>query len=641
MKRTSPRIIITAVPALGLCIFLAFGTLFAPGATASRAMTSSPRPIAESSTPLTATPQTKGTQVSGSNTGRSDLPTKDAKSKQSPSKGSAPRGVSNPPVNDNCANAISINSCPFSDVRNTTDATDENGEPGSTCTSQGNSVWYTYTSAAPGGAAVSVGTCSSDFDTAIMVWRVTAGACDFATFAPVACNDDFCGDGLQSTVNFLAAPGQTYKIQVGGFDGETGNLTVNVSCTPINCPATVINGTLGSNDPNFPGPRSSGNQIGRLNRNGISSSCAAPKTCNLFTATGSRAFDAYTLTNNTGATACVFVQLNVTAATGNYQSNAYLGSYDPNNICTNYLADPGLSSGGAPQMLTSYSFNVPSGASVVLVVHTTNPGEIGGTYTLTVVGDLCQSCSLTCPANVTQSNDANQCGAVVSYPAPTTTGSCGTITCSPASASFFPVGTTTVTCMAAGGQSCSFTVTVSDTQPPSITCPANVTTVTDQNACVAAACQTVNFTTTASDNCPGVVVVCNPPSGGCFPTGTTTVTCTATDASNNTATCSFTVTTFDTALEDESNPATILLWNSITGQYRFCCSGITFTGVGKATRLGCVYTLDGNAADRRVFGRVDKAVHAGSGSLQSPAGTLRCTITDRNTLNDPLIPACQ
>ena len=119
------------------------------------------------------------------------------------------------------------------------------------------------------------------------------------------------------------------------------------------------------------------------------------------------------------------------------------------------------------------------------------------------------------------------------------------------------------------------------------------------------------------------------------------MTCTATDTSGNTATCSFTVTVFDTALQDDSDPSIILLWNSISGQYRFCCKGITFTGVGKAIRQGCVYTLEHNPLDRRVLGRVDKAVHAGSGSIQAPAGTLRCTITDRNTLNDTLTPPCQ
>ncbi len=46
----------------------------------------------------------------------------------------------------------------------------------------------------------------------------------------------------------------------------------------------------------------------------------------------------------------------------------------------------------------------------------------------------------------------------------------------------------------------------------------------------------------ASDNCPGVSVVCNPPSGSFFPIGTTTVTCTASDASGNVSSCVFDVT---------------------------------------------------------------------------------------------------
>jgi hypothetical protein len=256
---------------------------------------------------------------------------------------------------------------------------------------------------------------------------------------------------------------------------------------------------------------------------------------------------------------------------------------------------------------------------------------------------LASLCSITCAANVTQPNDPNQCGAVVSYPAPTTMGgSCGTVDCSPPSSSFFPVGVTTVTCTTTAGPACTFTVTVQDTQPPSITCPPNQTAVTDQNACPAPACQTVNFPPpTASDNCPGVIVVCNPPSGSCFPTGTTTVTCTATDASGNTSTCSFTVTTFDTALQDDSNPNTILLWNSLTGQYRFCCNGITFTGVGTSIIKGCVFTLQHNPADRRVLGLVDKSVHRGTASIQAPPGTIRCTITDRNTLNDTNVTSCQ
>jgi len=80
-------------------------------------------------------------------------------------------------------------------------------------------------------------------------------------------------------------------------------------------------------------------------------------------------------------------------------------------------------------------------------------------------------CTLTCPADITQGNDPGQCGAVVTYSPPSTSGFCGTVTCTPASGSFFPVGTTSVTCTSTTEASCSFNVTVNDTEPPNITSP--------------------------------------------------------------------------------------------------------------------------------------------------------------------------
>jgi hypothetical protein len=89
---------------------------------------------------------------------------------------------------------------------------------------------------------------------------------------------------------------------------------------------------------------------------------------------------------------------------------------------------------------------------------------------------------------------------------------------------------------AGGGGEC-VTCTVPDTQLPTITCPVNISRNTRGNKCVI-----VTYAPTFSDNCPGTTVTCSPASGFCFPVGTTTVTCTATDASGNTATCPFTVT---------------------------------------------------------------------------------------------------
>jgi hypothetical protein len=294
------------------------------------------------------------------------------------------------PANDNCANAIAVSSCAFTDSKNTAGAGDEASEPVSTCTDQFNSVWYTYTTGA-NAAQVNVDTCGSNFDTAVMVYKVNGAACEFANFAPIACNDDFggCGDGFQSSTSFLADPNSTYKIQIGGFDGETGNLTVNVTCSEFTCAPTVINGTLGTGDPNFTGTQTHGTTVGRLNRNGIGSSCAAPKTCLIFDTTPGRAFDTYAIPNDSGEDQCVTVNLSAPAnTTCNVQSNAYLTSFDGNNICTNYLGDPGLST-GVPPTPTSFSVVVPAGQTLVVVVMTTNPGEIGCPYTVTVLGNLC------------------------------------------------------------------------------------------------------------------------------------------------------------------------------------------------------------------------------------------------------------
>jgi len=152
---------------------------------------------------------------------------------------------------------------------------------------------------------------------------------------------------------------------------------------------------------------------------------------------------------------------------------------------------------------------------------------------------------ITCPPNIVQPNDPGQCGAVVNYPPPTSDGDCGTVTCTPASGAFFPVGTTTVTCTSQAGEGCSFTVTVNDTQPPTISCPANITVSNDPGQCGAV----VNFAPTVNDNCPGATATCSPPSGMFFPVGTTTVTCKATDAAGNmSANCTFDVTVNDTEL---------------------------------------------------------------------------------------------
>lgn len=232
------------------------------------------------------------------------------------------------------------------------------------------------------------------------------------------------------------------------------------------CPPSAINGRLGSGSADYPSV--SGTLLGRLTRNGIASTCNAPKTCALATNAGGRAYDAYTFRNNSSSQACVTVTLTVPQQIGaNYQANSYLGSFDPNNICANYLADPGVSSATLSQPL-SHSHIVPAGATFVVVVQTTNLGEIDGNYLLKVEGlpNCAGGCAMNCPANV--SAVTTESAATVNYTLPTLTGNCanvGAVNCTPPPGSAFAVGTTSVTCSArdATGSTigCGFDVLVS------------------------------------------------------------------------------------------------------------------------------------------------------------------------------------
>ncbi|MBK7233188.1 MAG: HYR domain-containing protein [Saprospiraceae bacterium] len=172
---------------------------------------------------------------------------------------------------------------------------------------------------------------------------------------------------------------------------------------------------------------------------------------------------------------------------------------------------------------------------------------------------------ITCPSNIVVSNTIGQCAAVVNYTTPVGTDNCaGQITVQItglASGASFPVGVTVntfkVTDATGNMATCSFTVTVNDTELPQITCPSNVSVPNDLNLCTAV----VNYTApVGTDNCPGqnTVQTAGLASGSAFPVGVTVNTFKVTDANGNTATCSFTVTVNDTQLPVITCPANIV-----------------------------------------------------------------------------------
>jgi hypothetical protein len=172
---------------------------------------------------------------------------------------------------------------------------------------------------------------------------------------------------------------------------------------------------------------------------------------------------------------------------------------------------------------------------------------------------------ITCQADITVDNDQGQLSASVPFvvtatgvPQPTVECKVGTtVVTSPHT---FPVGTTTVQCTATNGSgpddSCSFTVTVNDTQKPLISCPDNKVVNTDAGSCSAI----VNpGTASATDNDPALTVTGvrsdNQALNAPYPKGVTTITWTATDTANNSSSCEQTVTVNDAEKPTISAPA--------------------------------------------------------------------------------------
>jgi len=66
------------------------------------------------------------------------------------------------------------------------------------------------------------------------------------------------------------------------------------------------------------------------------------------------------------------------------------------------------------------------------------------------------------------STESNKEGAYVSFPAATITGNCGISSYSKASGSFFRIGSHSIISTASDGQKCSFTITVTDNESPTL-----------------------------------------------------------------------------------------------------------------------------------------------------------------------------
>ena len=77
-----------------------------------------------------------------------------------------------------------------------------------------------------------------------------------------------------------------------------------------------------------------------------------------------------------------------------------------------------------------------------------------------------QNCTLTCPENIIVTADPGKEGTTVTLPSLALGTDCGSYTYSPASGSFFRLGTHSIILTTTSGQKCSFSVIVTDNEPP-------------------------------------------------------------------------------------------------------------------------------------------------------------------------------
>ena len=137
--------------------------------------------------------------------------------------------------------------------------------------------------------------------------------------------------------------------------------------------------------------------------------------------------------------------------------------------------------------------------------------------------------------------------------------------------------------------------------------PADITRVADS-----AAGAVVTFPTpTAVDNTDGAVpVICSPASGSQFPIGTTAVTCTATDASGNSASSSFNVTVTDPRTPGSMSGAGLLRVEGADINFQFSVE----EGATESGRLS-VLIRQGSRPVQVIATSIDTVFFAGDGSV--------------------------
>ncbi|TDN82410.1 gliding motility-associated-like protein, partial [Salegentibacter sp. 24] len=187
--------------------------------------------------------------------------------------------------------------------------------------------------------------------------------------------------------------------------------------------------------------------------------------------------------------------------------------------------------------------------NITYTVKDTNGNTATENFTITVIDN--EAPAIACPKDIIVSTQANEAYALVNFENPSATDNCEVTveqTGGPVSGSQFPIGITTITFTAtdnAGNTTqCSFSISIKDTEDPTLACPKDISTGVDNGICGAV----IEFENPKGFDNSGEVSVeqtAGPESGELFAVGITTITFTATDPAGNTAICSFDINVND------------------------------------------------------------------------------------------------
>jgi hypothetical protein len=306
-------------------------------------------------------------------------------------------------------------------------------------------------------------------------------------------------------------------------------------------------------------------------------------------------------------------------------TSSYTYSWAGPNGFSAIIADPSIPN-ATPLASGTYTVTVTD-ANACVTIATTSVVTVGAAPTITCpapittttsvggTGDCLAALNLTHPTPV---SDCLPVGLIIGFsngtPVPGSLPAGGTVTGGGINSYSFAKGQTVVTYTATDNAgnvtSCAVTVTVTDNEAPTITCPAPVTVgILDPRDPYATG------TATGTDNCGTVTITYNDNRAGltgCNATGTIVRTFTATDASNNSLTCSVVITVQDLTAPVLSN----------------CPTNITVNAAANSCAATVNYT-DPTAIDQGYFQGFETASYVSGGYLNNPS-------TDWNDSNSPL-----